>query len=169
MIMSILITIMTMIMDQDPFARHHIPPPVMIVIMMDPVPFTHCHAPLPRTIMIIISNNLAKSHVQGALPVLFRVRLQLQPRPLLDRLVVHRLQRVARVEPSEDDLVNLVPDRLCTRTETAKGRQLVHLARILHKLLVRQPRAVLDRVRGDSVDEIRDRIVGSIQHLHNVD
>ena len=51
--------------------------------------------PLPIKIMMIISKDLAKSHVQGTLPVLLRVRLQLQPRPLLDRLVMHRLQRVA--------------------------------------------------------------------------
>ena len=74
-----------------------------------------------------------------ALPVLLRVCLQLQPRPLLDRLVVHRLQRVARVEPPEDDLVDLVTDCLRARTEAAKSCQLIHLARVLHKLLVRQP------------------------------
>ena len=118
---------------------------------------------------MIISKDLAKSHVQGTLPVLLRVRLQLQPRPLLDRLVVHRLQRLARVEPSEDDLVDLVPDCLRARTEAAKGRQLVHLARVLHKLLVCQSRAVLYSVGGDGVDEVRDRIVGPVQHLHDVD
>ena len=88
--------------------------------------------------------HLAKPHIQRALSVLLCVRLQLQSRSLLDRLVMHRddgdddsgdwddddkllsnlvmhrLQSVAGVEPTEDDLADLVPGMLVMRRTEMK-------------------------------------------------
>eukprot|EP00966_Prymnesium_polylepis_P213585 4946262-Prymnesium_polylepis.1 len=68
-----------------------------------------------------------KGCVTRAVPLRLLLRLLEQPQPrallLLDRVVVHRLQLVARLEAAEHDLGDLVADVARARAQLAEGRE----------------------------------------------
>ncbi len=76
------------------------------------------------------------------------------PGPLLDGPVVHGLEGVTGVEPSEDHLVDLVADQVGAGHQLGEGALLVEDAGPLQELLVREGGAEGHHVGSGRVDEV---------------
>ena len=95
-------------------------------------------------------------------------RLQFEPRPRLNRTVVHRLECVAGAITTINNPIDLIADTLGTYCQVGIGFQFVEAFRPLLELLKRFRRDKVDHVSGYRVNEIGDGIVRLVKHRFDI-